>query len=327
MRRNFNNRYNSKPKFRASGRWLVIRYFQDFICLICLPFFSITANTRVSYAKGAPKLTNIEGGWSFLLVIACLSAYMLFSILIFLVFACGQLTLSPLGGFIIDLSILALWIVGLVGVFVAHFSFANSIAAESEWSSISNTPKVGLWMAAVGLVICFITSAYTTYLSYLQFKQARSLRHRHRLSAEAPLVTSTSSSSSQANNTTVTTTASNSLLPSPPQTAARPASASSSLWSRIRPFSSTGSINFGRRRDEESGIQGDEPKPEEATTITAVAGGRRDETAGLTREQIIAQRVEASRAPPTYWYATSNQPRREVHDPEAGDESLPLYQP
>ncbi|KAK6507020.1 hypothetical protein TWF481_005474 [Arthrobotrys musiformis] len=295
MRRTTNGYFgghDSTPTFRIQVRWMVIRYIQAFICLICLPFFAITANTRISFARNAPKLLSLKNGWGYILVLTCISIYILLSCLSF-VFTCMNVVLSPVEGFGVDVFILLLWIISIVGVIVAHISFANSPAAKSEWLTISNTPKIGLWMTAICLLVCAATSIYTTRLSYLQFSTYRKSLRRTSVEATAALVPS-------AANTT-------SPPPSPPQTA-RPTSVSSSLWSRIRPLSSSSTTS--RREQEE------EPKPETPT-------------GGLTREQIIAERVDAVRAPPTYWYATSNRPRDvgRVHDPEAGDETLPLYRP
>ncbi|KAK6534641.1 hypothetical protein TWF281_005947 [Arthrobotrys megalospora] len=286
--------YSDKPTFRVQGRWLAIRYLQAFLCLMCLPYLAIAANTRLSYDKGAPKLFNIEGGWGYIVVMTIFSICIFLSTISFFLM-CFNVVLSPVEGFGIDVFFLFIWIVALAAEIVAHIGYSNSTAASSEYLTIRNTPRVAHVMTTVALVICVASSIYTTRLSYLQFKDARK-QQRRSVDVAVSLVNSS---------TAPTTTP----PPSPPQTA-RPTSVASSLWSRIRPLSSATTVVSPTGRDEE------EPKPET------------EETPALTREQIIAQRIDAVRAPPTYWYATSNQPRRDVqHDPEAGDESLPLYRP
>ncbi|KAK6521493.1 hypothetical protein TWF506_001705 [Arthrobotrys conoides] len=317
MRRATNNYfggYDNIPTFRVQARWLIIRYIQSFGCLICLPFFAITANSRVSYARNAPKFITIDGGWGYILAITCISLYILLSAVSF-IFICYNVVLSPIEGFGADIFILALWIASLAGTIIAKINFSKiTAAAQSRRITTPTTPKVGLWMAFACLTVCIILSIYTTYLSYTQFAEHRQkLRQRRSLDTTASLVPT----SHPQIPISATTTTSSSPPSSPPQPAARPASVASSLWSRIRPISSysnstTATTSWRRQRDHDQ----EEPKPEETT--------------GLTREQIIAERVEAVRAPPTYWYATSNRPRVDVgvvHDPEAGDETLPLYRP
>ncbi|KAF3157962.1 hypothetical protein TWF788_005112 [Orbilia oligospora] len=320
--------YGNKPTFRVQARWLLIRYIQSFGCLICIPFFVITANSRVSYARNSPKFIAIDGGWGYILAIACISLYILLSAAS-LFFICFNVVLSPIEGFGADVFILALWIASLAGTIVVRINYSKAIsAAQSRQLATPSSPRVGLWMLFICLAVCIILSTYTTYLSYLQLAECRQkLRQRRSLDATVSLVPPSYSppQTSTSNNTTTTTTSS--PPQSPPQTAPRPVSVASSLWSRIRPTSSyststtttTRITGWRRQRDEERAAGGEEePKPEETT--------------GLTREQIIAERVEAVRAPPTYWYATSNRPRVDVgttsvHDPEAGDETLPLYRP
>ncbi|RVD88184.1 uncharacterized protein DFL_002379 [Arthrobotrys flagrans] len=286
------------PTFRVRGRWLAIRYLQSFCCLFVLPFFTITANSRSSRAGYAPKFIHLPGGWGYIIVLACLSFYVLLSgASVF--FICFNVILSPIEGFGIDVFIFALWAASLTGTIVAQINFSKAIAeAQSRRITTSTKSRVGLWMTFICLAICITTSIYTTYLSYLQLAEHRRKLHQRRsLESTVALVPSPSSP-------VATTT------PSTPQTAARPVSVASSVWSRIRPISSSSNSIPTRQRDEEE----EEPKPEETT--------------GLTREQIIAERIEAARAPPTYWYATSSQSRGSVaHDPEAGDETLPLYRP
>ncbi|KAF3125917.1 hypothetical protein TWF569_000657 [Orbilia oligospora] len=277
MRRTTNGYFgpecDNKPTFRVQARWLLIRYIQSFGCLICLPFFVITANSRVSYARNAPKFITIDSGWGYILAITCTSLYIFLSAASFF-FICYNVVLSPVEGFGADVFILALWIASLTGTIVARINYSKAIsAAQSRQISTPSSPGVGLWMLFICLVVCIILSIYTTSLSYLQLAEYRQkLRQRRSLDATVSLVPPYS----------------------PPQTSWR------------------------RQRDEERAGGEEEPKPEETT--------------GLTREQIIAERVEAVRAPPTYWYATSNRPRVDVgttsvHDPEAGDETLPLYRP
>ncbi|KAF3124578.1 hypothetical protein TWF594_001840 [Orbilia oligospora] len=325
----FGPEYDNRPTFRVQARWLLIRYIQSFGCLICLPFFVITANSRVSYARNAPKFITIDSGWGYILAITCTSLYIFLSAASFF-FICYNVVLSPVEGFGADVFILALWIASLTGTIVARINYSKAIsAAQSRQISTPSSPGVGLWMLFICLVVCIILSIYTTYLSYLQLAEYRQkLRQRRSLDATVSLVPPYSPpQTSISNNTTTTTTTTSSPPQSPPQTATRPVSVASSLWSRIRPTSSystctttttTRITGWRRQRDEERAGGEEEPKPEETT--------------GLTREQIIAERVEAVRAPPTYWYATSNRPRVDVgttsvHDPEAGDETLPLYRP
>ncbi|KAF3175435.1 hypothetical protein TWF225_008938 [Orbilia oligospora] len=200
----FGPEYDNRPTFRVQARWLLIRYIQSFGCLICLPFFVITANSRVSYARNAPKFITIDGGWGYILAITCISLYIFLSVASFF-FICYNVVLSPVEGFGADVFILALWIASLAGTIVARINYSKAIsAAQSRQISTPSSPGVGLWMLFICLAVCI--------------------------------------------------------------------------------------------------------------------------------EQIIAERVEAVRAPPTYWYATSNRPRVDVgttsvHDPEAGDETLPLYRP
>ncbi|KAK6350781.1 hypothetical protein TWF718_003967 [Orbilia javanica] len=311
------NSYGNRPTFNPPSRWFFLHYLQSLVCMVCLPFFAIAASYRISYSRNSPKFIALPGGWGYIVTLACISFYIFFSVVSCLIL-CSNLTITPTGGFGFDVFILVLWVASLTGTIAAQVGFSKALASEANRrNSTPTTPRLGIWMTFSCLVICFIISIHTTYLSYLQFKEYRQKLHQRRsIEATVSLVSSPSppsTSSSSSPSTTIPQTTN----PSPPQTAARPVSVASSLWSRIRPASSS-SIPT-RHRDEETGRLGEEePKPENA-----------QETTGLTREQIIAERVEAARAPPTYWYATSGQPRRDAqaHDPEAGDETLPLYRP
>ncbi|KAK6349762.1 hypothetical protein TWF696_006038 [Orbilia brochopaga] len=212
-------------------------------------------------------------------------------------FTAWRYDLSPTDVFIGEIFIMALWLLGLAGEVLALISYI-SVGAHTETARFRSVVRIAHGLALGAFPLFILGSLVTLSASYRQFREARASSAKY---TRRPTRQTDVEAANLRLNLDLTPTFDG------------------------RPSSSGSETQALRGTDSQS-------RDQHASGHTRTESG----SSTLTRDERVAQNVDAVTAPPTYWYATSSRareregsaggsrPQTRTHN---SSDTLPLYNP